>query len=300
MNRLSDLEILLKVVDLGSFSAAARALGLTPSAVGKRIAHLEGRLGTSLLMRSTRRMSPTAAGRHFAEEAREILARLDALEEDVMAGASRLRGLVRVTAPNAFGRLHVTPAVVAFMKAHPEVEIELDLTDRTVDLVAEGIDIAIRTGRPVSSGLIGRRLTGYRRAICASPTYLASRGRPESPADLAHYRCLKLARENRPADWGLPTAEAPAARLGPGFRCNALDALRAACLDGEGVACLPVFLCGGDIRSGRLETLMEHRMRQNAVGDIMLLRPETVAVPRRVRELIDFLVRELKNVATDI
>ncbi|TVS07093.1 MAG: LysR family transcriptional regulator, partial [Rhodobacteraceae bacterium] len=195
MTQIDDLNTLLAVVDHGSFSAAARALGQTPSAVGKRVALLETRLGVVLLHRSTRRMALTAAGRHYAEEAREIVARLAALEDDIAAGADSLRGPVRMTAPIAFGRARVAPALVAFMRQHRKVEIALSLTDRNVDLTGEGMDLAVRTGDLSDSALIARRVMGYARLICATPDYLRAWGAPEHPGELARHRCLTLAQE---------------------------------------------------------------------------------------------------------
>lgn len=292
MTRLDDLNTLLAVVDHGSFSAAARALGQTPSAVGKRIALMEARLGVALLHRSTRRMALTGAGQRYAEEAREIVARLAALEEDVAAGSDSLRGVVRMTAPIAFGRAHVAPAVIAFGRAHPGVEIVLSLTDRNVDLVGEGFDLAVRTGVPVDSGLIARRVAGYRRRVCATPGYLATWGMPERPEDLARHRCLKLAQEWQPRDWGLAAGGA-APRLGPGLRCNALDVLHMACLAGEGLACLPEVLCAGDLRAGRLHPVLEDCAAADQ-ATVAILRPEGTP-PRRVRVLSDFLVAHLRR-----
>ena len=293
MTRLDDLNTLLAVVDHGSFSAAARALGQTPSAVGKRIAQMEARLGVALLHRSTRRMALTGAGQRYAEEAREIAARLAALEEDVAAGSGSLHGPVRITAPIAFGRAHVAPAVIAFGRAHPGVEIALSLTDRNVDLVGEGMDLAVRTGVPVASALIARRVAAYRRRVCAAPGYLRTWGVPKQPGDLSRHRCLKLAQEWLPRDWGLAGGAGPALRLGPGLRCNALDVLHMACLAGEGLACLPEILCGDDLRAGRLRPVLED-CTVAAGATVAILRPEG-APPRRVRVLVDFLVAHLRS-----
>ncbi len=294
MSRRDDLELLLAVVDHGSFSAAGRAVGQTPSAVGKRIAQLEMRLGATLLHRSTRKMSLTGAGRHYVEEAREIAARLAALEEDIAAGAASLHGRIRMTAPIAFGRQHVAPAVLAFMAQNTGIEVELLLTDRKLDLIDESVDLAVRTGALADSGLIARRLAPYRRFICAAPTYLASHVMPATPHQLADHRCLKLVHERHPADWGLAGAAAPGLRLGPGLRCNALDVLHAACMDGEGIACLPAFLCDGAIKSGDLRPLLENHAK-TAPGGIAILRPDAVALPRRVRSLIEFLVDHFRH-----
>jgi DNA-binding transcriptional LysR family regulator len=299
MSRQADLETFLAVVDHGSFSAAARALGQTPSAVGKRIAQLEARLGVVLLHRSTRRMALTEAGGHYAEEAREIASRLAVLEEDISNGSGKLSGTVRMTAPSALGRLHVAPAVIRFMQAHADVEIDLLMTDRNVDLVAEGIDLAVRTGVAEESTLIARRVTRYARTVCATPDYLARAGRPHDPRALARHRCLKLSREVKPGDWGLDGAAVLTHRLGRGLRCNSLETLHAACLAGEGIACLPRFLCHADMRAGRLEPVLGAHHGADAAGDISILRPETAVLPSRVRALIEFLVADMKHSGLD-
>lgn len=294
MSRRDDLELLLAVVDHGSFSAAGRAMGQTPSAVGKRIAQLEVRLGATLLHRSTRKMSLTDAGRHYVEEAREIAARLAALEEDIAAGAASLHGRIRMTAPIAFGRQHVGPAVRAFMAQNAGVEVELLLTDRKLDLIDESVDLAVRTGALADSGLIARRLAPYRRHVCAAPAYLASHGMPATPRELAGHRYLTLVHERHPADWGLGGGATQGLRLGPGLRCNALDVLHAACMDGEGIACLPAFMSDGSIKAGHLRPLLAGE-GEIADGEIAILRPDAVALPRRVRSLIDFLVDHLRH-----
>jgi DNA-binding transcriptional LysR family regulator len=299
MSRHADLETFLAVIDHGSFSAAARALGQTPSAVGKRIAQLEARLGVGLLHRSTRRMALTEAGGRYAEEAREIACRLAELEEDLANSSGRLSGTVRMTVPSALGRLHVAPAVIRFMQAHSDVEIDLLMTDRNVDLVAEGIDLAVRTGVAEDSTLIARRVTRYARTVCATPDYLARAGRPHDPRALAGHRCLKLAREVRPGDWGLGGAGGSIHRLGRGLRCNSLETLHAACLAGEGIACLPRFLCHADTQAGRLEPVLGAHHSAGVAGDISILRPETAVLPSHVRALIEFLVADLKRAGLD-
>jgi len=290
------MAMFLAVVDHGSFSAAARSMGQTPSAIGKRMRLLEERLGVDLLIRSTRRMALSEAGQRYSEEAREILARVTALEEDITNGAEHLRGTVRLTAPTAYGQRYVVPVITDFLRAHPGVEINLLLTDKLVDLVGEGVDLAIRTGVAADSTLIARRLGAYRRTICACPDHLAAQGAPEGPADLGLRRCLKLPHERTPADWGLDRAKgAGTRRLGAGFICNSLDALHRACLAGEGIACLPDFLAQDSIRQGRLTAILQDQRDPTSAGDILIIRPETTLLPRRVRTLIDALVAQLRD-----
>lgn len=293
MDRRTDLALFLAVVDLGSFSAAARALGQTPSAVGKRVRQLELRLGADLLVRSTRRMALTEAGRHYTEEARDILARMTALEEDIAEGSGALRGRIAMTAPGALGRLHIAPLLIDFMQVYPGVEVTLTLSDRNLDLVGEGLDLAVRTGRLPDSDLIGRRVGPYRRVVCAAPSYLSVHGEPDSPSALSTHRCLRLMQERAPEDWGLRGGERRAVRLGPGFASNTLEVLHAACLAGRGIACLPVFLCSDDLEDGRLVPLLSAQEDPVSEGSITVLRPVRGNQPLRVRLLIDYLLTVL-------
>lgn len=289
----SDLEILLAVVDHGSFSAAARVLGYTPSAVGKRVHLLEQRLRVPLLIRSTRRMSLTEAGQRYVEEARDILARMTALEEDIAEDESQLRGVIRMTCSAALGRLRVVPLVNDFMSQHPELEIELLISDKLVDLVGEGFDIAIRSGNLTDSSLISRKITAYRRVLCASPKYIEVYGVPLDPTELRHHRCLRLNLERQVSDWGLTKGDNSHARLGPGMMCNCLEAIHSACVAGLGIAWLPEFLVDRDLNEGGLVPVLSEYSDPSAGGGVFILRPETSFLPHRVRLLVEHLAAGL-------
>ncbi|KUJ73814.1 LysR family transcriptional regulator [Ruegeria profundi] len=289
MTQKTELEILLAVVDHGSFSAAARALGYTPSAVGKRVHQLEKRLNVPLLVRSTRRMTLTKAGRRYVEEARGLFARLSALEADIADDALTLRGTIRLTSSAALGRRQVVPLVIEFMERHPEVEIELLLTDKIVDLIGDGFDLAIRSGILPDSSLVSRRLMNNPRLPCATPDYLERHGIPEKPDDLTNHRCLRLGQERQLSDWGFTQPQGGLARLGAGFSCNNLEALHSACRAGLGIAWLPSFLTTTDLQRGWLVPVLEEYTEPDAGGGIFILRPETAFLPYRTRSLIDFL-----------
>ncbi|MCA0930383.1 LysR family transcriptional regulator [Ruegeria profundi] len=289
MTQKIELEILLAVVDHGSFSAAARALGYTPSAVGKRVHQLEKRLNVPLLVRSTRRMTLTEAGRRYVEEARGLFARLSALEADIADDALTLRGTIRLTSSAALGRRQVVPLVIEFMERHPEVEIELLLTDKIVDLIGDGFDLAIRSGILPDSSLVSRRLMNNPRLPCATPDYLERHGIPEKPDDLTNHRCLRLGQERLLSDWGFTQPQGGLARLGAGFSCNNLEALHSACRAGLGIAWLPSFLTTTDLQTGCLVPVLEEYTEPDAGGGIFILRPETAFLPYRTRSLIDFL-----------
>ncbi|WP_291734480.1 LysR family transcriptional regulator [Leisingera sp. F5] len=294
----TELEILLAVVDHGSFSAAARVLGYTPSAVGKRAHQLEQRLGVPLLVRSTRRMTLTKAGQRYVEEARDLLARLTALEEDIADDADSLRGTIRLTSSAALGRLHVVPLVIEFMECHPDVEIELLLTDKIIDLVGEGFDLAVRSGALPDSSLVSRKLKSNRRVLCAAPAYLKQHGIPQQPEELTTHRCLRLGQEKQLSDWGVSRTQSGIVRLGSGLLCNSLEALLAACRAGRGVAWLPEFLIIDDLHTGRLVPVLTEHAETGAGGGIFVLRPETAFLPRRIRALVDFLAYRFKEIKT--
>ncbi len=291
----SDIKLFLSVVDEGSFSAAARKLGQTPSAVGKRIRALEDRLGVDLLVRSTRRMTLTDAGQRYAEDVREVIDRLTGIEEDLRDGARTLRGQIRLTAPMAYGQRFVAPAVADFMGSNPEVEVILSLTDKVVDLVGDGVDMAIRTGTQPDSSLISRRIGPYHRKICASPRYLAAAGYPASVADLGRHRCLKLPSEFAASHWNLEDVRVAGTRLGGGLICNSLDVLAAACIAGQGIACLPDFITQEALQNRQLVELLSGVQRQESGPDIVLLRPTNRQTSRRLRVLADHLFRVLRR-----
>ena len=296
MTQTTELEILLAVVDHGNFSSAARALGYTPSAVGKRVHLLEQRLRIPLLVRSTRRMALTEAGQRYVEEARDLLARLKALEEDIADDAEGLRGAIRLTSSAALGRLHIVPLVIEFMERHPDVEIELLLTDKIVDLVGDGFDLAVRSGILPDSSLVSRKLKSNRRVLCAAPAYLNQHDAPKKPEDLTVHRCLRLRSEKQLGDWRLGPSKSAAARLGSGFLCNSLEALHAACRAGRGVAWLPEFLVLNDLKTGRLTSVLEEHADISSGGEIFVLRPRTSYLPRRVQALVEFLADRFKAI----
>lgn len=297
MKNDTDMTLFLAVVDHGSFSAAARVLGQTPSAVGKRIRMLEKRLGVELIKRTTRSMTLTEAGVRYAEELRDIVGRLAMLEEDLKAGADRLSGSIRMTAPTAFGQRFVVPAITAFMSAHPAVEIDLTLTDKVVDLVGDQMDWAVRTGKLQDSSLLVRRIGPYRRAICAAPDYVMAHTPPRLPSDLKDHRCLTLPHEKTLSSWGLAGPHGKSARFGPGFVCNSLDALARACLDGNGIACIPEFIAIEHIKAGRLVPILIDAKSQETPAEIALMRADSTITSRRVREFGDFLYARLRAIA---
>lgn len=249
------MEVFVAVVDAGSFTAAAEMFAMSPVMVGKHIRQLEEKLGARLLARTTRRQSLTEIGRQYAERCRQILADIKAAESGAEAMRSTPRGTLRISAPVSFGTQRLAPAMTDYLATHPEVSLDLDLSDRMIDLVEEGYDAAIRIGELRDSTLVARPLTEYRMMLCASPEYLKQAGTPKTPEDLAHHQCLDFAPLNRRVRWNLNGTESefPASR----FRSNQGQALRMAALRGYGILLQSEALLGEDVASGRLVPVLE-------------------------------------------
>ncbi|MDQ0390717.1 LysR family transcriptional regulator [Labrys monachus] len=255
MDRLTSMAVFVKAADLGSFTAAGAALGLSSQMVGKHVSFLEERLGARLLHRSTRRQSLTAIGRAFHERCRLVLGEVEAAEAVARESATAPRGRLRVSAPVTFGSIALAPLIADFLRIHPQVEIALDLTDRYVDVVGEGYDAVIRLGPLRDSGLTARALLPYRLIACASPGYLAARGMPRTPADLAAHDCLGFVFAS-----GQPFAEWRFGREGEihkvqprsRFQVNDARVLRAAALDGHGIVLQADLILADDLAAGRL------------------------------------------------
>lgn len=285
MDRLSNIEAFVAVIEAGSFSAAADRLGIARSMVSRRIGALEKRLGVQLLQRTTRSLSLTEPGRHFFERAVRLLADLDEAEQSVADDAAELRGRVRLAAPLSFGLHHLVGALGDFLLAHPAVELDLDLNDREVNLVEEGFDLAVRIGTLRDSTLLARRIGTVRFVTCASPAYLERHGEPQSPADLAGHVGLHYANLPPRQAWqfgdGDGAAQATVPRLR--MRANNGDALAAAAAAGLGLITSPTFIAWERIRAGELVPVLE-RFPRPPVG-IYAVYPPGRLMPRRVQAL---------------
>jgi DNA-binding transcriptional LysR family regulator len=261
MDRLLSMEVFVAAVDLGSFTAAANAFRITPAMVSKHITGLEKRLGATLLARTTRRQKLTEIGQTYYENCKQILVQISDAESGAELMGSRPRGNLRVNASMWFGSLTLAPLVCDYLHEFPEVNIELSLTDRYVDIVEEGFDVAIRIGELKDSTLIARKLSKFELAICASPDYIAKMGMPESPEDLLHHQCLGFTNWQNQGGWKLIQKQlATKARQLPRFKSDSAQALLTAAVKGIGIIMMPKELVRADIEGGRLVELMKEHV----------------------------------------
>ena len=290
MDRLAALTAFAAVAEAGSFAAAARRLGRSTSRLSRQVAELEAALGIRLLHRTTRALTLTEAGRSYHEQVARILAELDAADRSVGRLQAAPRGRLRVAAPMSFGVLHLAPALPAFLERYPEIDLDMAMNDRFVDLVEEGFDLAVRIGRLADSSLVARRLAPLRRVLCASPAFLAVHGTPRTPDDLARLPCLGYSNLLPQEDWSFadPVSGRPwPVRIKARLRVNNGDALRLAALAGVGLAPLPSFLVGPDLAAGTLVPLLDPYLRQE--GAIHAVYPPARPLLPKVRAFVDFL-----------
>ena len=289
MDRLSNIEAFVAVIESGSFSAAAERLGIARSMGSRRVVALEKHLGIQLLQRTTRSLSLTEPGRHFFERAVRVLADLEEAEQSVADDAAELRGRVRLAAPLSFGLHHLVGALNDFLLAHAELELDLDLNDREVNLVEEGFDLAVRIGSLRDSTLLARRIGIVRFVTCASPDYLERHGEPRSPAELADHVGLHYANLAARQAWQFGDGDGGAQATVPRLRVRANngDALAAAAAAGLGLITSPSFICWERIKAGELVPILTAYPRP-PVG-IYAVYPPGRLIPRRVQALSEHL-----------
>ncbi len=257
MDRLQAMESYVRTVERGSFAAAAADRGLSPSMVGNHVRFLEARLGALLLNRTTRQQSVTEFGRAYYEQCRRILLDIEVAEKAADLMQTAPRGLLRVTAPMSVGTTVMPGVVAAYLRRHPEVQVEMVLQDHRLDLLADELDVAIRAGTLPDSGLIARVLPPLRLVACASPSYLRSHGHPRTPTELERHNCLDFPHAGEPRIWRFAGPEGDVAiEVGGTLRVNNGQALRAAALEDLGVILQPEIVVAGDIASGRLIRLL--------------------------------------------
>jgi DNA-binding transcriptional LysR family regulator len=309
MDKLKVFESFVSVATKGSLTAAARAEGVAPAIMGRRLDALEEHLGVKLLVRTTRRISLTHEGTAFLEDCQRLLSDVANAEASVSAGGLKASGHLRITAPAGFGRRHVAPLVPKFRSIHPEVSVSLNLSDRVVDLAGEGFDCAVRVGDLPDSSLVSMRIADNRRLCVASPAYLALRGTPKLPADLNHHDCLTLssdASQTRGWAFKVPKTGDEGNELihlkpsGP-MDCSDGQVLHEWCLSGLGIAWRSTWEVEAEVRSGKLMPLLEDfAAPSNGIHAVFSQRKH---LPLRVRLWIDFLKQEYSqphywNIAT--
>lgn len=296
MDTLNCMRVFAKVVELGSFAAAAERLGVARSVVSKQVVALEERLGVRLINRTTRTLHLTEAGAAYLERCNAILAEVESLESSLGALAESPRGLLRVSAPVSFAISHLGPVLAGYRRQFPEVGVELAVNDRQVDIVEEGYDLALRIARKLESSLVGRRLATARMVLCAAPDYLARRGTPQRLEDLAGHDCIGYTYWGSGDDWQLDDAagRAVTVRVKPTLRVNNGDVIRAAALEGEGVIFQPSFLVGDDLRAGRLVELLPG-YQPLEIG-IYAVYPHRKYLSAKVRTFVDYLVERFAQV----
>ncbi|MCB1447291.1 MAG: LysR family transcriptional regulator [Rhizobiaceae bacterium] len=286
MTNLGDLEVFAKVVATGSMSEASRLLGLSPAVVSKRIKRLEDRLEARLLQRTTRQISLTEIGRGFHDRVVSALAGLEEAGAFVSGESGDMQGVIRISAPTSFGRMHIAPHLLGFMADHPKLSIELILTDQFTDLVADGFDLAIRIGELTDSSLVARRLAPVRRILCASPGYLQAHGVPGSIDDLRQHACIP-AHNSDP--WRLVGPEGPLTLRPEGrLATNSSEVVREAVLQGFGIALRSIWDIGEELRSGQLVQVLQAYEGSSNLA-LSAVYPSRRFLPAKIRAFIDYL-----------
>ena len=284
MDRIDELLVLVTVIEQGSLVAAARRLRRSPPAITRALSALEDRVGSRLVERTTRRISPTQAGRALAESSRALLGAYDAAVAGV--APAPVRGLIRVTAPVQFGRRHVVPLVVSFLDEYPETQVELVLHDRHLDLIDEGLDVAVRIGALSDSGLLVRRVGLVHRALVASPDYLARRGTPQRPAELARHDTIFGTSGQGPLEWRFRgRGRATAVRLAPRLLVNEIEAQLVAARAGRGIARVLSYQVVEDLAAGALVRLLQPF--EPPPLPVQLVSAKRAHMPPKVRAFLD-------------
>jgi DNA-binding transcriptional LysR family regulator len=293
MDAFKQISAFVNVAGKGSLSAAAQAEGVTPAIIGRRLDALEARLGVKLVVRTTRKLSLTFEGQAFLEDCQRILNDLANAEASVSLGGVKASGHLKISAPAGFGRKHVAPLVGKFLEVNPEVTVNLDLTDRLVDLVNEGVDCAVRVGELTDSSLVSMRLAENHRVVVASPEYLARHGAPQRPEDLARHNCLSLGQQR---GWTFRNGDRTVViKVSGSLECNDGAVLHEWALEGKGLAWRSMWEVGADLAAGRLvAVLQDYAAPPNGIHVVF---PQRKHLPLRVRLFIDFLKNSYGNPA---
>jgi len=283
---ISDLEIFARVARTGNMSAAGREMGLSPAVISKRISQLEERLGARLFQRTTRQLMLTETGAGYFKRVVDILSLCEEAEDFVSRRNTKPRGVLKITMPTTFGRLHIAPYLGKFLAAYPDIELDAHLTDRLVDIIREGFDLAIRIGELEDSSLVARKVASDNRVICAAPAYLEKHGIPESLADLGMHNCLSI---GAPEVWRLegPNGEEQV-RTNGNLRSNSGEFIREAMLAGLGLGLRATWDVGAELKSGRLKVVLPE-YRGSSHMAIYAVYPCREFMPAKANVFIEFL-----------
>lgn len=295
MDRFAALKAYVCVVEERGFAPAGRLQGLSRSAVSRMIIALEDSLGAQLLNRTTRQVSPTAAGAGFYQRAKIILADLDEAERHAAESRSEATGRFRINAPMSFGTLHLASAVTDFAAAHPRLRVELTLNDRFIDMIEEGFDLAIRIAEPrEDSNLVDFRLCELKSVVCASPEYLRAHGRPDHPRQLATHRCLYYGGLTGNHQWRLSDGnKAVSVSVDTVLSSNNGEVLRQAAVQGLGITLLPTFIAGRELQAGRLVSILVDYPPPTLT--LTALYPPTRHLSANIRLFTDFLIQRFSS-----
>lgn len=288
MDRLAAMGVFVAVVDARGFSAASRALSMPLPTVCRKIAELERHLGAQLLVRSTRKVTVTDSGRRYYEDVRRILDDVGDAESRVSGEYQRPTGRLSITAPTLFGRLHMLPIVSDFMQIHPDVSVELDLTNHVVDLLEEHINLSLRIGALSDSSMVALPVGSVRQIVCGSPGYLSRYGRPRSPSDLTRHLCVTFPSAGTPADWAFKMASGKVRHFPVRTRLtlNSIEGNVQSALADGGLVQLYAYQAAPHVAEGRLEIVLDrHEIDRTPVS---LVYPQGRLVPLKVRAFLDF------------
>jgi DNA-binding transcriptional LysR family regulator len=283
------------VMETGSFTAAARRLGTSSGQASKLVSRLESALGVRLLSRTTRAVSPTEAGQAYFDRLRPLLEEFDNLDSAVRDASRAPRGRLRLTAPLSFGTMEVAPALNDFTRKFPEIELDVSFSDRVVNLVDEGFDIAIRVGRADNSSMIARRICDVRIVVVASPAYLERRGEPESPDEVSRFDCIIDTNFREPNRWPFRDAggQVIGIQVGGRIRYSNAEACLKAAEAGLGLACVPSFIAGEALRAKRMRRVLQPF--ETEPYTVHALYPHSRHLAAKVRVLVDFLVERYRG-----
>lgn len=297
MDNINEMQVFARVVDSGGFSSAARSLSLSPSAVSKQITKLEDRLGVRLLTRTTRRLNLTEEGDAFYHRVKRILAEIDEAEQAVSISKAAPRGHLRVTCSVAFGETQVAPLLPEFLDRYPEVTFELMLSDGIVDLVEEGVDVAIRQGKLSNSAMVARKLADNRRRICAAPSYVEKFGTPETPDDLYQHNCLGFAGHPYLNEWPfrLEDGKRQVVRASGNFSANNGESIYDLLMAGLGIARAAEFMVGKHLQEGTLIEVLGDYLEDEA-APIHIVYPDPRHLSPKTRAFIDYMVEKMTPV----